>query len=91
MSVDELVPKEKYLATQLAILDVGKSTHAIDTQWFLGHLANLKTQAPNIDPTLYAKAKVNIEAIEMLAQRVNEVKAAFQHVISVMALSHRNE
>lgn len=66
--------KEKYIETQIAMVNLGAQIEKLELDEFLAQISSTRTAGPLIDPTLYAKAAKNIEAIENLAKTFQAVK-----------------
>lgn len=70
--------KEQYLATQMAIIQIGKNSSGLDIDGFLAAISKAETLAPILDPTLYRKGADNLDAIKNLARSIKPVQEAFQ-------------
>lgn len=76
--------KEKYLETQMIILNIGRSLQTVDLDGFLSQISKAETVGPILDPTMYRKVQDNLQAIKKLAQTLQLVKGAFGEVFAAV-------
>jgi hypothetical protein len=70
--------KEKYLQTQMTLFAIGRAVHEMALSEFLAQIGSAETISPVLDPTLYRKAKDNLDAIKALAEALVPFKAQFE-------------
>lgn len=76
--------KDKYVQTQLSILNIAKIASQLDLDGFLKQISSTETLAPMIDPTLYMKAHDNLQAVKKLAESLLPVKKAYQNTFDAV-------
>lgn len=72
--------QEKYVKTQVTLIEIGKMAQGLDLISFLSDINNAEIIGPLQDPTLYRRAKDNLEAIKKLAETLQPFQKQFTAV-----------
>ncbi len=75
---------QKYIQTQILILEIGKVTKQLDLENFLAAISSAEAVTPMLDPTMYRKAAGNLAVIKKLAEALVPVKDAFDEAFETI-------